>query len=239
MYNKQLLLAHRGFSGISPENTLKAFQAASLFEFDGVELDVHLTKDKEIVIIHDETTTRTSLVEKEVEFSTVKELKELDFGAFYKYKFQKQEIMTLEEFLDQFLDQFKVINIEIKTDEREYKGIEEKIHQLAQKYGTKLIDKVIFSSFNFNSLEKMYQLNPRYQLAFLFWKQNEFKKISIDKIKRICKYLNPWTVLYDKYKEEYKKLNIPFILWTLKDKKKYLEYLEDKDVVAQISNYKF
>lgn len=239
MYKKQLLLAHRGFSGVIPENTMIAFDAASLFEFDGVELDVHLTKDKQIVIIHDETTERTSLINKEIEFSTLEELRECDLSAFHKHKYKKQEILTLEEFLNKFLDIFSIINVEIKTDQKQYDGIEEKINDLSKKYGNKFFDKIVFSSFNFKSLEKMYMLNNRYKLAFLFWKQKEFKKIDSKKIKEICKYLNPWINLYDKYKDLYIEFEMPFMLWTIKNRKKYLKYLNDPNVVAQISNYKF
>lgn len=239
MYKKQLLLAHRGYSGIAPENTNLAFEMAHLFDFDGVELDVHLTKDKHLVIIHDENILRTSLIKKEIEFSTLEELKKYNYAEFFKFKVKKQEILTLEEFFDLFLDKFKMINIEIKTDEKKYFGIEKKIHHLCQKYGNKLLDKVVFSSFNFKSLEIMHDLNSNYQLGFLYWKQKEFKKIDLNKIKKICKFLNPWTVLYDKNKKEYEKLNLPFILWTIKNKTKYMKYLNDSDVFAQISNYKF
>lgn len=240
MPKKQLILAHRGYSGMAPENTQLAFETAYNFGFDGVELDVHLTKDKELVIIHDEDAYRTALVKQEIEFTTLDKLKENDYGAFFKIKVPKQTILTLEEFFDLYLDKFSTINVEIKTDEKDYEGIEELIHKLAQKYDQeKFLDTVVFSSFNFKSLEKMYELNPKYQLAFLYWKQREFKKIDPKKIKKICKFLNPWTVLYERYKDDYKQLKLPFILWTIRDKKKFEQFEKDKDVFAQISNYKF
>lgn len=87
MHNKQLLLAHRGYSFIAPENTKLAFDLAFEYCFDGIELDVHLTKDEQLVIIHDETTLRTALVNKEVEFESLVSLKRDDHSAFFTLKF--------------------------------------------------------------------------------------------------------------------------------------------------------
>ena len=239
MHSKQLILAHRGYSGIAPENTDLAFQMAYDFAFDGVELDVHLTKDKHLVIIHDETTNRTALTNREIEFSTLEELKKDDHSKFFKLHTRRQEIMTLEEFLDKYLDLYTLINIEIKTDQKEYPGIEDQLHALGKKYGQKYFDKIVFSSFNFQSLRNMRNLSDKYILAFLFWTETQFKKIPLQEIKQICQYITPWTVIYDKDKEKYRSLGLPIILWTLKDKAKYMEYVDDKMVYAQISNYKF
>ncbi|MDJ1645613.1 glycerophosphodiester phosphodiesterase family protein [Mycoplasma phocimorsus] len=239
MHNKQLILAHRGYSGIAPENTDLAFQTAYNFAFDGVELDVHLTKDKKLVIIHDETTNRTALTNKEIEFSTLADLKKDDHSKFFKLNTRKQEIMTLEEFLDKYLDLYTVINVEIKTDQKKYLGIEEKLHALSKKYGQKYFEKIIFSSFNFQSLRNMRKLSNKYLLAYLFWTETQFKKVPLIEIKEICHYINPWIVLYDKNKEKYKNVGLPIILWTIKNKNKYMEYVNDKSVYAQISNYKF
>lgn len=239
MPKKQLILAHRGYSAIAPENTDLSFEMAYQYEFDGVEIDVHLTKDNELVIIHDETTKRTAFSDKEIEFSTLEELRDDDHSSFFKYKTRKQTILTLEEFLDKYLNLYRLINIEVKTDQKPYPGIEERIHQLAARYGDKFFEKIIFSSFNFQTLRKMRKLSERYLLGFLFWTETQFKKIELKEIREVCQYLHPWTVLYDKDKKHYKKIGMPLLLWTLKNNQKYLEYLNDEMVYAQISNYKF
>ena len=59
-----ILIAHRGYSEISPENSFLAFELAYQFCFSAVELDVHLTKDEQLVIIHDANTKRTSGLDK-------------------------------------------------------------------------------------------------------------------------------------------------------------------------------
>lgn len=237
--SKQFLLAHRGYSSIAPENTKLAFDLAYFYGFDGVEVDVHLTKDNQLVIIHDETTGRTAKENLKISEATLKQLKKLDYGKTFKVPVPEQEILTLEEFLDLFIDKFTTINIEIKTDLVQYPNIENHIHELMQiKYKDKL-QKLIFSSFNFKSLEIMSQLSKEYLLGFLYWRQKDFKKISKEKIQSICKYLHPWTKLYKKYAKEYQQYNMPFLLWTLKSKKEFKNFQKDSKILAQISNYKY
>lgn len=238
MAKKQFLLAHRGYSSIAPENTRIAFESAYLFGFDGVELDVHLTNDNHLVIIHDENTQRTAFVNKEIKSTNLKSLKKENQANFFKIKVAKQEIMTLKEFLDEFLEKFRFINIEIKTDVFQYQNIEEEVMKLINNY-PKAKEKILFSSFNFDTLEKLFALDNSLQLAFLWWKHSEFKKISKEKYLKICKYLNPWIDIYEKHKKEYQKLELDFCLWTLKSIKKYNKYLKDSKVFAQISNYKY
>lgn len=235
--NKQLLLAHRGFSAIAPENTKLAFDLAYEFCFDGVELDVHLTKDKQLVIIHDENTKRTSLRSKEISDSTFSELEQEDVAAFFKLKTQRQKILSLEEFLDLYLEKFSVVNIEIKTDQKEYKGIENQIDKLMKKYDSKLVEKIIFSSFNFESLQKLYDLNHNYNLGFLFWTKTQLTKIEKSRILKICKYLHPWTKMYIKEAKLINSFKLPLNLWT-SSASEFEIFKKDKKVYSQISNYK-
>ncbi|AAC71514.1 glycerophosphodiester phosphodiesterase [Mycoplasmoides genitalium] len=239
MHNKQLLLAHRGYSFIAPENTKLAFDLAFEYCFDGIELDVHLTKDEQLVIIHDETTLRTALVNKEVEFESLVSLKRDDHSAFFHLKIQFQSILTLKEFLDLYLDKFKLINIEIKTDQKPYLGIEKKLVDLVKGYGKKAIDKILFSSFNFESLQKVYDLDNSYKKGFLFWTKKQFETISTARIQKICQFLHPWTKIYEKYPQMIKKLNLPLNLWTVNSQNKFQQFLADNHVYAQIANKKF
>ncbi|WP_215741099.1 glycerophosphodiester phosphodiesterase family protein [Mesomycoplasma hyorhinis] len=233
----QLLLAHRGFSAIAPENTKLAFDLAYEFCFDGVELDVHLSKDKRLVVIHDENTKRTSLRSKEISDSTFHELEQEDVAAFFKVKTRVQKILSLEEFLDLYLEKFSVINIEIKTDQKKYKGIEGLIHKLVSKYDSKLVEKIIFSSFNFESLQKIYDLNPNYNLGFLFWTKTQLTKVEKERIVKICKYLHPWTKMYLKEAKLINSFKLPLNLWTSSPNEFEL-FKNDKKVYSQISNFK-
>lgn len=238
--NKRIL-AHRGLCSQAPENTKLAFDLALLLNFDGVELDIHQTKDNKIVIIHDETTLRTSNKNLKIQESTLEELKELNFAYKWNvFRKKKEKILTLEEFLDLYLGKFKYINIEIKTDVVEYLNIEKNLFGiLNQRKEAK--KKIILSSFNFLSLEKFYELSHEYKLGFLWWKIRDFAKVNKTKIKKMCSYLHPWINLYDiaKEKSKYNKLDLPYSLWTIKNKKHFDKYINDDKVKFIISNYKF
>lgn len=81
MNTKPLVLAHRGVMNLAPENTKLAFQLAHLFGFEGVELDVHMSLDKKLVIIHDENTKRTANEDFLVSNTSLEKLKTLNYAA--------------------------------------------------------------------------------------------------------------------------------------------------------------
>ena len=142
--------AHRGFSGKYPENTMLAFQKAIEVEADGIELDVQLTKDGELVIIHDETIDRTTDGKGYVIDYTYEELSKFDASYIYRGKVEFNKIPTLKEYFELVKDLDFITNIELKTGINEYLGIEEKVYKLIKEY--QLEEKVIISSFNHFSI---------------------------------------------------------------------------------------
>lgn len=112
-----LIIAHRGASHDAPENTLAAIHLAWKMESDAVEIDIRLTADGEIVVIHDASTTRTTGVEHMVAETTLAELKTLDAGAFKGTSWCGEQIPTLCEVL-QAVPHGKKIFVEIKTRNR-------------------------------------------------------------------------------------------------------------------------
>ncbi len=237
--NKQKIIAHRGYSDIAPENTKLSFELAYMFGFDGVEIDVHMSKDGELVVIHDEKLDRTCRgMNGYVKDLTLRQIKQADASGKFYQLIPRQNILTLKEFLDDFSNKFNFINIEIKTDVIEYLGIEEKIVILLKNYRNNLAN-YLLSSFNYQSLVRVNKLDPNLDLGFLWLKNSKFKKIDKQELKRICKYLNPWVILYDKYKNEYDKLEMPYVLWTVKSKKSYQKYINNFKVEFQICNRKF
>jgi len=93
----QEIVAHRGASFDAPENTLAAFKLAWKQGSDGVEGDFYLTRDNQIVCIHDRGTKRTTGVEKNVEGSTLAELRELEYGSWKDRKWKGEQIPTFAE----------------------------------------------------------------------------------------------------------------------------------------------
>jgi len=107
-------IAHRGESFIAPENTLSAINAAWKNNTDGIEIDVRLSKDKKIVVIHDMNTKRTAGVSHRVKSQSLESLKKLDFGSWKGKIWANERIPTLEEVLET-IPPGKFVMIEIKS----------------------------------------------------------------------------------------------------------------------------
>ena len=156
---------HRGFSGRYPENTMLSFEKAIEAGCEGMEFDVHLTKDNVLVIIHDEKIDRTSNKTGYVKDMTYEELCSVDFSYKYKGEVPFQKIPTLQEYFELVKDLDIISNIELKTGVFEYPGIEKAVYELICKYNMK--DKVIISSFNHHSVMRMKALDPNIKCGFL------------------------------------------------------------------------
>ena len=154
-------VAHRGASSYAPENTQAAFQKGLELGADFLECDVHLSKDGELVIMHDDKVDRTTNGAGFVRDYTLAELKELDAGALFGASFSGEKIMTLDELLEEFYGEIGLL-IEIKKPNP---GIEEKVAALLKKYGD--VSGVIVQSFDVESMRKMNSLLPELQIAIL------------------------------------------------------------------------
>ena len=157
--------AHRGFSGEYPENTMIAFEKALEAGCEGIELDVHFTKDGEIVIIHDEQIDRTGNASGWVKDMTYEELSKVDFSYKFTDKVGFQKIPTLDEYLTLVQDQDIITNIELKTGIIEYPGIEKAVYEKVKAYG--LVDRVVISSFNHQSVKRMKEIAPEIKCGLL------------------------------------------------------------------------
>ena len=160
------IFAHRGFSSKYPENTLIAFKKALEYPIDGIELDVHETKDGQVIVIHDETVDRTTSGSGNVRNMTLKEIQELDAGSYISPLFSGERIPLLEEVLELIGDRQIKINIELKTDVNPYYGMELKVLALIKKY--KIESNVLISSFDHETLLRFKALAPEIEIAPLF-----------------------------------------------------------------------
>ena len=129
------VFAHRGYSGKYPENTMLAFREAEKVGADGIELDVQLTKDGQIVIIHDETLNRTTNGKGYVKDYTLAELKALDASVIKGTEFSPQRIPTLEEYCDWVKGTGLVTNVELKSSIVYYPELEEKTAEMIKAFG--------------------------------------------------------------------------------------------------------
>lgn len=162
-----MVFAHRGSSGAYPENTMLAFRKAVEEGADGIELDVHLSKDGEVMIVHDESLVRTAGIDRQVWELTRCELEKLSAGRTQNDEFGFTPVPSLEEYLC-FIGSHKdkVTNIEIKSAPHAYPGLEEKVLSLVARCG--LEDNVIYSSFNWLSIVLLKRVCPECRAGLLF-----------------------------------------------------------------------
>ncbi|MEH7385554.1 glycerophosphodiester phosphodiesterase [Bacillus sp. JJ1521] len=165
---KTKIFGHRGSAGTHPENTMISFKEAARVGADGIELDIQMTKDGVIVVIHDETVNRTTNGKYKgwVKDYTLKQIKQMDVSYKFKDRYGNCEIPTLEEVFDWAKSNRLLINVEFKTGLVSYRGIEEKTMQMIKDYG--LEDRIVLSSFNHYSLVKCRRMSRSIDLAILY-----------------------------------------------------------------------
>ncbi|MDM5298676.1 glycerophosphodiester phosphodiesterase [Bacillus pumilus] len=160
------IFAHRGFKGIYPENTMVAFEHALHSGADGIELDVQLTKDGRLAVIHDEKLNRTTNLKGLVKDHTYEELKAGDASHSFYEETGAVSIPLLEEVLELISQQSTlIINIELKNSIYRYPGMEEKVKEQIEHF--QIEDRVLVSSFHHGSLALFHKLMPHIELSVL------------------------------------------------------------------------
>jgi glycerophosphoryl diester phosphodiesterase len=152
----QQIIAHRGGAKLAPENTLAAFRQAIDLGVDMIEIDVILSKDGEIIVIHDDTVDRTSNGIGTVKEMTLAEIRQYDAGSWFDEKFQGELIPTLDEVFET-INGKAILLIEIKDGDEEYPGLEKKVVEAIHKY--KARDWVIVQSFNEQSVLRVKKMD--------------------------------------------------------------------------------
>lgn len=130
---RPLLVAHRGASAAAPEHTIPAYEAAIRAGADALELDVHLSADDQLVVIHDTTLDRTTSGRGRVRAHSLPELKRLDAGRWFGRAFRGQRLQTLSEVLERFRDRVAFV-VALGGGSGVYPGIEERLVGLLQVY---------------------------------------------------------------------------------------------------------
>ena len=163
-----MVVAHRGFSGSAPENTMIAFKKGMEAGSDMIELDVRFSKEGEVVVIHDETLERTTTGKGKVIEKTINELKKLDAGSKFHSSFSGERIPTLWEVLQLAHRQIRV-NIELKIGDYERWTILDLADRaLLEVEMAGMVDQVVFSSFDPIALERALKKNQAAPVAYLY-----------------------------------------------------------------------
>ena len=199
-----LKIAHRGAKGYEPENTLRAFQKALDLNADGIELDVHISSDGHIIVIHDETIDRTTNGKGLVNTLSLPELKSFLIEG-------RLEIPTLIEVFN-LIDKKCLINIELKgagTVTKVVALIEEYISNKNWNY-----EHFIISGFDWNMLEEIHNLNPNIVIGVLTEEDLDSALAFAEIIK--AKAIHPdYQLLNDKNTQEIQEKGFLVLPWTV------------------------
>ncbi|WJH32926.1 glycerophosphodiester phosphodiesterase [Paenibacillus sp. CC-CFT747] len=160
---KPLVIAHRGAAGEAPENTLAAFKLGLEQGCDAFELDVHLSKDGHIIVIHDGTINRTTNGTGAVADMTLEELRRYDAGSWFSEAYAGEKLPTLEEVFD-LAPSGLMINVEIKGGIGA--GMEETLVDLMRRKNR--VETVVVSSFDFITLATLKKLEPTVRVGLLY-----------------------------------------------------------------------
>jgi len=159
-----VIFAHRGASAHAPENTLAAFELALSQGADGIELDVKLSADGSVVVIHDATVDRTTSEHGKVKDLSLADLRSLDAGSFFSNKFNAEKIPLLEEVFDLFGKRL-FTNVELTNYNTPRDHLVESVCMLAKKFN--LQKRVMFSSFYATNLSKARSYLPEVPCGLL------------------------------------------------------------------------
>ena len=161
----QWVYGHRGASGYAPENTLEAFELAAQQGAHGVELDVHLSRDGELVVAHDETIERVSDGTGRLCDHSLSELKRLRFNKTHP-EYQNARIPTLGEVFELLAPTGLKVNVELKNSLIDYPDLEARCVELAARTG--MTERVLYSSFNHHSLLRLKAIDPSIPCGILY-----------------------------------------------------------------------
>ena len=210
------IIAHRGFSGVYPENTMLAFRKAIEIGADGIELDVHLSKDGQVMIIHDEALKRTTGLDGVISDYTRAELEKISAGKTKNDEFGFTPIPSLEEYLAFMAEhKDKFTNIELKTAPVYYPEIEEKTLELVRKFD--LEKNIIYSSFNWLSIERMQRLGTISETGLLFSGMKLYNQAHIIRSLGINYFHPDFNDLTDEIVKSYLDNKVGLNVWTVNE----------------------
>ncbi len=179
------ITGHRGAAGLAPENTLAAIKAGLAQNVNRIEIDVHQTKDNQIVVLHDPTIDRTTNGKGYIKDMTFREIRKYSAGAWFDEKFNDEKIPSLDEVLKLISGKATLV-IEIKAFDNYYQGIEKRVINIIHKHHAN--DWVAVCSFDDEVLIKIHELDKNIVLHKLFLFKFPFLKLFNDGKLRIVDF---------------------------------------------------
>ncbi|WP_409305163.1 glycerophosphodiester phosphodiesterase [Peribacillus sp. SCS-155] len=217
-------IAHRGAAGYCPENTLASYRKAVELGADLIEIDVQLSKDGKIVVIHDETVDRTTDGQGDVRNYMLKDLRKLDAGSWYDSGFTGERIPTLREVLDEILPQAGLM-IEIK-DPHLNKGIEEKLVEELKSRHIPSDQQIMVQSFDQHCIKRFHKLLPSIPAGVLFkYSPLGISSRKISEISGFASFINTKrTMMSPRLAARIKAAGLEAFTWTVNEPREIVKF---------------
>lgn len=223
-----LVVGHRGVKAFYPENTMLSFQKAIELGVDGIEMDIHMTRDGQLVVIHDNTVDRTTNGTGNVADFKLSELKKLDAGSYFSSEYAGERIPTFEEFLELVKSKKLLLNVEIK----DYRTcVIDKTIKILEEY--RLTDTYVITCFDANVTTYAHKKYGVKTQGFPEWLVKNYKEESNSHYYSVGIGMKDLTrELCDKYK----KSNIDPWCWCPDDEENVLKVIECGSTLVTVNN---
>jgi len=211
------IIAHRGSSSAAPENTIAAFDVAVEQGADYIELDVQMTMDQHVVVIHDDTVERTTNGNGLVKSYTLDQLKKLDAGSWFDQQYTNERIPTLQEILERYSQRIGIL-IEIKHPKRQI-GIEKAVARIINRFAYSR--HIIIQSFDVHALQGIKAFAPSLRTALII-KPDAFKltKRKLTTYSSFANCLNMKKTMINRWWiDRIHTFGMDVFIWTVKDQK--------------------
>ncbi|AMB89182.1 glycerophosphodiester phosphodiesterase family protein [Bacillus altitudinis] len=211
------IIAHRGSSSAAPENTIAAFDVAVEQGADYIELDVQMTMDQHVVVIHDDTVDRTTNGNGLVKSYTLDQLKKLDAGSWFDQQYTNERIPTLQEILERYSQRIGIL-IEIKHPKRQI-GIEKAVARIINRFAYSR--HIMIQSFDVHALQRIKTFAPSLRTALII-KPDAFKltKRKLTTYSSFANGLNMKKTMINKWWiDRIHSFGMEVFIWTVKDQK--------------------
>lgn len=228
---KTLVFGHRGASAYAPMNTLPAFELAVEQGADGVELDVHLSQDGQLIVLHDFTVDHTTDGHGYARDMTLAQIKQLDAGGWKGAQFKGVRIPTLDEVFAAVGHKL-YINVEIKSETVETDGVEQKVAECIAKNG--MTERVIVSSFNPLALKRFREITPEVPIGYLYMAGEQPFAEVMEKLAHEARHPQ-YTMIDQAYMDWAKQSGYRVNTWTVNDPLRAVE-LQNMGVDAIITD---
>lgn len=222
------IIGHRGAAGLAPENTLPGLEKAIALGLAYAEVDIQMTKDGAVVLMHDKTVDRTTNGKGKVGELSLEEIKKLDAGSKFSSDFKGTKVPTLQEALELIKTSSTTLVIEIKSPEL-YPGIKEKVHEIISKYDA--FDNCYIISFDTAFVDKLKATYPKIRIGHLYLKPPK-KMVDVPFIS--VHYFS--ATFFNKRIQQHRQNGTRVWVWTVNNTKK-LQSLQSKGIDGITTDY--